>query len=128
MSVRTVVGIAAAMTIGTAIGTAVASRAGMSTESAARAVPVPRPEAPATVLPEPPLAVLETQAEADAVAWYDTVRDDINPKPRLQAIESRVRGAPRGEALGLLAHAMVDPDASVRERAQELFERRLADR
>ena len=56
---------------------------------------------------------------------YAALRDDINPKPRLQLIDAWARAAPATAPLDLLSSAMVDPDESVRARAQELFDRRL---
>ena len=60
-----------------------------------------------------------------ATTAYAALRDDINPKPRLQLIDAWARAAPATAPLDLLSSAMVDPDESVRARAQELFDRRL---
>lgn len=53
-------------------------------------------------------------------------RDDADPRVRLHAIETRARGP--GETLDALTYALVDPDESVRVRAQELLEEELARR
>lgn len=68
------------------------------------------------------------EAPPDLVSWYDSVRDDVNPKSRLRAIEAWDREAPRDAGTDLLTHALVDPDPAVRERAQALFDRRMARR
>ena len=54
------------------------------------------------------------------------MREDLNPKPRLMLIEAWDRDTSPDAPLDLLTRALVDPDAAVRERAQSLFERRLA--
>ena len=64
----------------------------------------------------------------DLVAWYDSVRDETNPTPRLRAIEAWDRSARPDASIDLLTHALVDPDPSVRERAQALFDRRMPQR
>jgi len=55
----------------------------------------------------------------------DDLRDEVNPKPRLQMIDAWARTAVPGADSDLLGMALVDPDESVRTRAQELFERRI---
>jgi len=61
----------------------------------------------------------------DPVATYAAMRDEVNPKPRLQMIDAWARTAVPGADSDLLGMALVDPDESVRTRAQELFERRI---
>jgi hypothetical protein len=56
---------------------------------------------------------------------YAAMRDDINPKPRLQLIDAWAREATPDAPFDLLGQALVDPDESVRARAQDLFERRI---
>lgn len=71
-------------------------------------------------------AVADPPPTVEAVTGtYAALRDDINPKPRLQLIDAWARAAPATAPLDLLSSAMVDPDESVRARAQELFDRRL---
>jgi hypothetical protein len=61
-------------------------------------------------------------------AWYAAARDDPNPKPRLQLVESWAQQARPDSSLDLLTNALVDPDETVRARAQELMEQALAAR
>ena len=61
----------------------------------------------------------------DPLATYSAMRDDANPKPRLQLIDAWARTAAPDAASDLIGMALVDPDESVRARAQELFERRI---
>jgi hypothetical protein len=65
----------------------------------------------------------DQQAQTDLLlAWYATARDDPNPTPRLQIIESWAQHARRDSSLDPLTNALVDPDETVRARAQELME------
>ncbi|HEY2920959.1 MAG TPA: HEAT repeat domain-containing protein [Candidatus Binatia bacterium] len=59
-------------------------------------------------------------------AWLAEARNDPDPRVRLNAIETWARNP--GESLDPVTHALVDPDESVRARAQELFEEALARR
>jgi hypothetical protein len=71
----------------------------------------------------------DQQAQADLLlAWYATARDDPNPTPRLQLIEGWARQPRRDSGLDLLTNALVDPNETVRTRAQELLEQELARR
>ena len=71
----------------------------------------------------------DQQAQTDLfLAWYAAARDDPNPKPRLQLIEGWARQARPDSNLDLLTNALVDPDETVRARAQELMEQELARR
>ena len=71
----------------------------------------------------------DQQAQTDLfLAWYAAARDDPNPKPRLQLIESWAQQAQRDSSLDLLTSALVDPDETVRARAQDLLEQELARR
>jgi len=59
-------------------------------------------------------------------AWLSQMLDDPDPHVRIQALETWVRHP--GEALDPLTYALVDPDETVRARAQELLEEALARR
>ena len=96
----------------------------------------PPPDAPVTVRAAAMVPVVQPLvhpvASTVATAWTDdpttrylAMRDDIDPRPRLQLIDAWARGA-SGAPSDLLSYALVDPDAAVRERAQSLFERSLA--
>ena len=58
--------------------------------------------------------------------WLTEARNDPDPTVRLNAIEAWARNP--GESLDPVTHALVDPDESVRARAQELLEEALARR
>jgi hypothetical protein len=67
--------------------------------------------------------------EQDAVAaltWLTDAREDPHPGLRLAALESWARNP--GDTFDPATYALVDPDESVRERAQELLEQALAHR
>jgi hypothetical protein len=59
-------------------------------------------------------------------AWVTAEFEDPDPSVRLQAIEAWAREP--GETLDPLTYALVDPDETVRTRAQELLEEELAQR
>jgi hypothetical protein len=59
-------------------------------------------------------------------AWLTAECDDPDPSVRLQAIEAWAREPE--ETLDPLTYALVDPDESVRARAQEFLEEALARR
>lgn len=61
-----------------------------------------------------------TAAPAVNLAWLTAAREDPDPGERLRALEDWARG-PR-DSLDPLTHALVDPDETVRARAQELLE------
>jgi hypothetical protein len=61
---------------------------------------------------------------ADTSSWHDPARDDPDPRVRLHAIETWSQKP--GDTLDPATHAMVDPDETVRARAQQLFEDALA--
>lgn len=63
---------------------------------------------------EPPAPLLGALAE----------QDDPDPNVRLQALDAWARSP--GESLDPVTQALVDPDESVRTRAQELLEQELA--
>ena len=67
-----------------------------------------------------------TARMAEAIATYAALRDDGNPKPRLALLDAWHRQARPDDGVDLYAHALVDPDESVRERAQFLFDRAIA--
>ena len=80
------------------------------------------------VLPPDSFPAAESQARIAAtspttdLAALTTVRD-APPAARLQAIEDWARGS--RDALDPVTYALVDPDESVRARAQELWEETL---
>lgn len=61
-----------------------------------------------------------------APAWLAAAREDPDPNVRLHALETWAENP--GESLDPVTYALVDPDESVRARAQELFEQELARR
>jgi hypothetical protein len=61
---------------------------------------------------------------ADTSSWHDPAREDPDPRVRLHAIETWSQKS--GDTLDPATHAMVDPDETVRARAQQLFEDALA--
>jgi hypothetical protein len=61
---------------------------------------------------------------ADILSWQDAAREDPDPRVRLHAIETWSQKP--GDTLDPVTHAMVDPDETVRARAQQLFEEALA--
>jgi hypothetical protein len=81
------------------------------------------------VLPPDSFPAAESQANVVAtspttdLAALTTVRDAAPPATRLQAIEDWARGS--RDALDPVTYALVDPDESVRARAQELWEETL---
>ena len=58
--------------------------------------------------------------------WLAELLTDPDPQVRLQGLEAW--GQHPGETLDAVTYALVDPDESVRERAQALFEEALARR
>jgi hypothetical protein len=56
-------------------------------------------------------------------AWLDAAREDPDPRVRLHAIETWA--IKPGDTLDPVTYALVDPDETVRARAQELFEAAL---
>jgi len=125
MNARAVLGLGVLLIGAATVGALVASphrRSPIAADAEAAASPTLRREAV-------PLRAVARPAEPsgpDLVAWYDSVRDDANPKPRLKAIEAWDRTARPDASLDLLTHALVDPDASIRERAQASFDRRMS--
>ena len=81
----------------------------------------PRPEA-STRTQDP------DQRTEVALAWYVAMRDDPDPSIRLRLVEAWAQQALPEDRMNLLTHALVDPDESVRARAQELLEQELARR
>jgi hypothetical protein len=63
---------------------------------------------------------------AEEPAWLTEALKDPDPRVRLNAIEAWARNP--GASLDPVTHALVDPDESVRTRAQELLEEALARR
>jgi hypothetical protein len=68
---------------------------------------------------------VELDAEMDATAQMNTALQDPDPAVRIKALD---RWAEQGAATPLdpLTQALVDPDVSVRAKAQQLFDRALA--
>lgn len=63
------------------------------------------------------------QNQLETSSLLDPAREDPDPRVRLHAIETWA--AKPGKALDPVTYALVDPDESVRARAQELFEEAL---
>ena len=66
------------------------------------------------------------QADTAEASWLAASREDPNPSVRLHALE--VWAQRPGESLDPVTYALVDPDESVRARAQELLEQELGRR
>lgn len=71
-------------------------------------------------LKSPPV---EHTGQNQVETWLDAAREDPDPRVRLHAIESWA--AKPGKTLDPMTYALVDPDETVRARAQELFEEAL---
>jgi len=67
-----------------------------------------------------------TQTQTPDPAWLAAARDDPDPNVRLHALGTWAQYA--GESLDPVTYALVDPDETVRARAQELMEEALARR
>ena len=65
-------------------------------------------------------------ADTAEASWLAASREDPDPSVRLHALE--VWAQPPGESLDPVTYALVDPDESVRARAQELLEQELGRR
>jgi hypothetical protein len=61
--------------------------------------------------------------QTDSPVWLDAAREDPDPRVRLHAIETWA--IKPGKSLDPVTYALVDPDETVRARAQELFEEAL---
>jgi hypothetical protein len=59
-------------------------------------------------------------------AWLAAARDDPDSNVRLHALETWAQNP--GETLDPATYALVDPDESIRARAQELFEKAISRR
>lgn len=113
-------GVALAVALAVAVGSAIGLNEASPT---ARSVPPPvTARARATPVETTPAAV----AADDPVDRYVALRADANPRPRLALVERWDREARAADDVGVLTQAMVDPDETVRKRAAELLERRLA--
>jgi hypothetical protein len=64
--------------------------------------------------------------QAPQPPWLAELLNDPDPQVRLQGLEAWKRHP--GETLDVVTYALVDPDESVRARAQELFEQELTRR
>ena len=73
-----------------------------------------------------PVAQHGESAHAPPPPWLAELLNDPDPQVRLQGLEAW-RQHP-GEPLDVVTYALVDPDESVRARAQALFEEALARR
>ena len=67
---------------------------------------------------------MQTQTPDDA--WLAAAREDPDPNVRLHALGTWAQHP--GESLDPVTYALVDPDETVRARAQELVEEQLARR
>jgi hypothetical protein len=65
----------------------------------------------------------DVPVSAEVASWLDGVDQNLDPHMRLAALEVWA-GGPR-ESLDPVTYALVDPDESVRARAQELWEQEL---
>lgn len=75
----------------------------------------------------PVAAVPLDQYETGEVSpWLDELLHDPDPNVRIQALDAWARQP--GESLDPVTYALVDPDESVRARAQELFDQELGRR
>ena len=70
--------------------------------------------------------VAHAQTQTPDPAWLAAAREDPDPNVRMHALE--VWAQHPGESLDPATHALVDPDETVRARAQELVEETLARR
>jgi hypothetical protein len=60
------------------------------------------------------------------MSWLAVVNPDPDPQVRLEALEQWARHS--NESLDPLMYALIDPDESVRARAQQLMEQEFARR
>lgn len=106
-------------------GTLALLASGMLLLGMARVTSRGRQSAPASAITSliPPSV---NQADPAEAAWLTAAREDPDPSVRLHALE--VWAQRPGESLDPVTYALVDPDDSVRARAQELMERELARR
>jgi len=63
------------------------------------------------------------QSQIETSSWLDAAREDPDPRVRLHAIETWA--IKPGKSLDPVTYALVDPDETVRARAQQLFEEAL---
>ena len=97
-------------------------------EPAARAAPAALP----AVVPAPARSaqttaaayVARAQSQIPHPAWLAAAREDPDPNVRMHALEAWAQHP--GESLDPATYALVDPDETVRARAQELVEEALA--
>jgi hypothetical protein len=71
-----------------------------------------------------PSVKISAKDQTETPAWLEAAREDPDPRVRLHAVETWA--AKPGKTLDPATHAMVDPDETVRARAQQLFEEALA--
>jgi len=102
-------------------------------ESAARAAPLARlatahpPEPSAQTTAAPVFRYGErTQTQTPDPAWLAAAREDPDPNVRLHALGTWAQHP--SESLDPVTYVLVDPDETVRSRAQELLEQELARR
>lgn len=72
---------------------------------------------------ESPAAKSAAHIQTDSPVWLEAAREDPDPRVRLHAIETWA--IKPGKTLDPVTYALVDPDETVRARAQELFEAAL---
>jgi hypothetical protein len=70
--------------------------------------------------------VERAQTQTPDPAWLAAAREDPDPNVRMHALEAWAQHP--GESLDPATYALVDPDETVRARAQELVEETLARR
>jgi len=100
-----------------------------SAPTAARAAPAVAhpPERLAKITAAPAFRYGErTQAQTPDPAWLAAAQEDPDPNVRLHALGTWAQHP--GESLDPVTYALVDPDETVRARAQELLEEALARR
>jgi hypothetical protein len=100
-------------------------------EPSARAAPLARPataHAPdrSTQTTAASAYVARAQTQTPDDAWLAAAREDPDPNVRMHALEAWAQHP--GESLDPATDALVDPDETVRTRAQELVEQELARR
>jgi hypothetical protein len=100
-------------------------------ERSSRATPLetaaaPKPPEITSIEAHRPVLTGSKRHPKEEPAWLTAQFEDPDPIVRLQAIEAWAREP--GETLDPLTYALVDPDETVRERAQELLEEDLARR
>ena len=71
-----------------------------------------------------PSVKIPAQDQTETPAWLEAARDEPDARVRLHAIETWA--VKPGNTFDPVTHALIDPDETVRARAQQLFEEALA--